>query len=354
MLSIRSSLTGVVWLKDGVRQERKQSEDLSILLDLGALDSYELLRNDKCRVVVLTEDSKADRLIRLLEINGFPKDRYMIQPFNGVSNIMMCAAVADFFLKQGNDTHVLLHRDSDCMLPDEITWYETRKSTKLPDRCQLFFTPLTDIEHQFCQPVHVAAALDMTVGEATALVEEVITDNAAKLAMEFAQKRADLKSKILRDKDNVPSATDLAQQRVTFEQVRGKRLWGLLITALTAQGRNPMLLLSKESQALRFLRYQISRLKFGPQRNWPNSPHRHRSRPKKSSRPLRIPLSAEIPKRSDWTGASQFRTERRKNRRYINAPVRSQSLSLPRDNLQSAEVGVTKSRFKISRLREPH
>jgi hypothetical protein len=247
----RSSLTDVIWLKNGARQDRKQSEDLSILLDLGALDSFELLGSDKCRVVVLTEDTKADRLRRLLEFNGFPKDQYMVQPFNGVSNIMMCAAVADFFLKQGNDTHVLVHRDSDCLLPDEIEWYRSREARKLPDRCTLFFTPLTDIEHQFCQPAHIAGALRMPLEQATALVEGLIDANAAKLAMEFSQKRAELKSKILREKDNVPSATDLAQQRVSFEQVKGKTLWGLLHQSLTANQHNPMHLLTRQTDAMK-------------------------------------------------------------------------------------------------------
>src|SRR4051794_6380803 len=104
--------------------------------------------------------------------------RYMVQPFNGVANIMMCAAVADFFLKQGHDTHVLVHRDSDCLLPDEIEWYVAREQAKLPARCKLFFTPLTDIEHQFCQPAHLAAALNMSAHEATALVEGLIDATA--------------------------------------------------------------------------------------------------------------------------------------------------------------------------------
>jgi energy-coupling factor transporter ATP-binding protein EcfA2 len=247
----RSSLTDVIWLKNGARQERKQSEDLSILLDLGALDSFELLGSGKSRVVVLTEDTKAERLRRLLEINGFPKDQYLIQPFNGVSNIMMCAAVADFFLKQGHDTRVLVHRDSDCLLPDEIEWYRSREASKLPDRCTLFFTPLTDIEHQFCQPVHIAGALSIPFEQADAIVESLIDANAAKLAMEFAQKRTDLKSKILRERENVPSATDLAHQRISFKQVKGKRLWGLLHQALMAQQQNPMHLLTKQTVALK-------------------------------------------------------------------------------------------------------
>jgi hypothetical protein len=202
-----------------------------------------------------------------LEINGFPKDHYMIQPFNGVSNIMMCAAVADFFLKQGNDTYVLVHRDSDCLLPDEIEWYRAREEAKLPERCALFFTPLTDIEHQFCQPAHIAAVLNVPIETATTIIEGVIDSNAAKLAMEFSQKRADLKSKILRDKENVPSATDLAQQRVSFDQVKGKRLWGLLSAALVAQQRNPMHLLTRQTEALK-----IDELLQFAARAWPPQP----------------------------------------------------------------------------------
>jgi ABC-type cobalamin transport system ATPase subunit len=93
----RSSMTDIVWLKQGVKQERKQSEDLSILLDLGALDSYELLTSDRCKVVVLTEDSKRDRLRAILETNGFVQDEYMLQSFDGVSNIAMSVTIADFF-----------------------------------------------------------------------------------------------------------------------------------------------------------------------------------------------------------------------------------------------------------------
>lgn len=155
----RSSMTDVVWLKEGVKQERKESEDLSILLDLGALDSYELLTRDRCRVVVLTEDSKRDRLRTILEANGFVRDEYMLQSFDGGSNIAMSGTIADFFLKQGNNTHILIHRDGDCMRPDEVAWYLSREADKLPDRCELFVTPLTDVEHQFCKPDHLADAL---------------------------------------------------------------------------------------------------------------------------------------------------------------------------------------------------
>jgi predicted ATPase len=146
----KSDLTKVVWLRNGVRQETTDNDDLSILLDLGALDSFELHAGEKCRVVVLTEDSKSQKLDKLLWANGFPPGGYFIQPFNGVQNINMCSAIAEFFVKQGNNTHVLIHRDSDCMLPDEMKWFVEMEQKKLPERTALFLTPLTDVEHQFC------------------------------------------------------------------------------------------------------------------------------------------------------------------------------------------------------------
>lgn len=261
----RSHMTDVVWLKDGIKQEKKDAEDLSILLDLGALDSYELLTAEKCRVVVLTEDSKSERLKRILEANGFAKDEYMLQSFDGVSNIAMATTVADFFLKQGNNTHVLVHRDGDCMLPDEVAWYKAREAIKLPDRCALFVTPLTDIEHQFCKPEHVSASLGISLDDARQIIDGTIAANNASLAADFTNKRSELKSRILKAKDNVPSAVDLLGAQISFEQVKGKRLFGLLNNELPKLQHNPMHLIHKGTDALK-----IPELKLFADLVWPS------------------------------------------------------------------------------------
>jgi hypothetical protein len=263
----RSHMTDTVWLKDGVRQEKKDAEDLSILLDLGALDSYELLTAAKCKVVVLTEDSKSDRLRKLLEANGFVKDEYMLQSFDGVSNIAMTATVADFFLKQGNNTRILVHRDGDCMLPDEVTWYKNQQGPKLPKRCELFVTPLTDIEHQFCKPDHIAGSLGILLEEGKKIIDGIIAAHNASLTADFTNKRSDLKSKTLKTKENVPSAADLLGAQIGFEYVKGKRLFGLLNTELTKLKKNPMHLTSSVTDALK-----ISELEAFSKLVWPSEP----------------------------------------------------------------------------------
>ena len=186
----RSHMTDIIWLKDGVKQEKKDTEDLSILLDLGALDSYELLTAAKCRVVVLTEDSKSERLRSILETNGFVKDEYMLQSFDGVSNIAMTGTIADFFLKQGKNTRVLIYRDGDCMQPDEVAWYKAKEAMKLPDRCELFITPLTDVEHQFCKPEHVGAALNIPLDDARNIVKASLLNNSSLAEISGQAKRS--------------------------------------------------------------------------------------------------------------------------------------------------------------------
>jgi predicted ATPase len=260
----RSSMTRIVWLKQGVKQERKESEDLSILLDLGALDSYELLTKDRCRVVVLTEDTKTDRLRTILDANGFVPDEYTIQPFHGISNMMMSAAVADFFLKQGHNAHVLIHRDGDCMLPDEVAWFLEKEAKKLPSRCELFVTPQTDIEHQFCRPEHLATALEISLDEARTIIGGIIEANNASLSADFANKRSELKGKILRDKENVPTAANLLGAQISFDQIKGKRLFGLINGELVRLGKNPMRLLTTHTDALK-----IDQLEEFATRVWP-------------------------------------------------------------------------------------
>lgn len=260
-----SSLTGVVWLKDGVKQARKDDDSLSLLLDLGALDSFEMIAGGKCRVVVLTEDEKSEKLKLILEANGFKPGEYMLQAYNGVTNIAMAVPVAEFFLRQGLDTYVLIHRDRDCMLDGELTWYFEKESRKLPERCTLFITPLSDVEHQFCQPAHVAAAMDITLADATTTIGRTIAQNNASLAAEFGTKRKELTGKELREmQPEPPRPAELLGAQISFEQTRGKRLFGLLNEEMKLLGHNPNRLLKMNSNAL-----GIEQLREFAARVWP-------------------------------------------------------------------------------------
>jgi len=254
----------VVWLKDGQTQPASDVSDLSMLLDLGALDSFETFASPKNKVVVLTEDTKNQKLRTLLEYNGFMAGEYFIQSFHGVENIQSAYPVADFFTKLGANTHVLIHRDGDALLSDEKIWLLGKEAPYLPARSRLFITPLTDVKHQFCQPEHISHVLGISVGEATQIVNDSIRKINANLAVLFGNKRQNAKDRVLRKKDDVPSAKDLVSGDLPFEFAKGERLFGQLVQDLDGAGHTGNRLAHVTSPAL-----EVSELRAFVSLAWP-------------------------------------------------------------------------------------
>jgi hypothetical protein len=242
--------TQIVWLKEGCKREETDKRNLSVLLDLGALDSFELLHAGQQRFVVLSEDTKTSRLRVFLAANGLADGEYFLQPLHGVNNLAAAVPIADYFTSQADNTYVLVHRDGDGMTNAEKTWWIENESKKLPDRTSVFVTPFTDVEHSFCRPEHISAVYGMSLAEAQQMVAAVIAAASAQFAAEFAQKRSSLKDTALRKMENVPSAVDLLANGVQFEQVKGKRLLPHVLTALQQAGHNPMHLAQNATDAL--------------------------------------------------------------------------------------------------------
>jgi hypothetical protein len=258
--------TQILWLKGGSRQQETDKGNLSVLLDLGALDSFELFHAGQQRVVVLTEDTKAAKLRVFLAANGLEEADYFLQPLSGVNNLAAAVPIADYFTRQADNTYVLVHRDGDGMTDAEKVWWIENESKRLPDRTTVFVTPFTDIEHAFCRPLHISAVYGIPIEDAQIMVDAVIAANSAPMAAEFAQKRSNLKDTALRKKENVPSAVDLLAHGVQFEQVKGKRLLPLILAALQVAGHNPMHLTQTGSAALVHppLRDKIVEIKLVP------------------------------------------------------------------------------------------
>lgn len=258
--------TQILWLKGGARQQETDKGNLSVLLDLGALDSFELFHAGQQRLVLLTEDTKTAKLRVFLAANGLEETEYFLQPLSGVNNLAAAVPIADYFTRQADNTYVLVHRDGDGMTGAEKDWWIENESKKLPDRTTVFVTPFTDVEHAFCRPQHISAVYGISVEDAQMMVDAVISANSAPMAAEFAQKRSNLKDTALRKMDNVPSAVDLLAHGVQFEQVKGKRLLPLILSALQGAGHNPMHLTQTGSAALVHppLRDKIAEIKHGP------------------------------------------------------------------------------------------
>ncbi|MGO4307340.1 AAA family ATPase [Cupriavidus sp. RAF12] len=246
----REETTQIIWLKGGGKQSGADRSNLSVLLDLGALDSFELLHAGQRRIVVLTEDTKVAKLKIFLQANGLNEDEYFLQPLHGVNNLAAAFPIADYFTRQGDNTHVLIHRDGDGMTDAEKAWWLERESKKLPDRATAFITPLTDVEHTFLKADHIAAVYGIPQADAEEILTTILAANSAVFGAEFAQKRSSLKDTALRKMDGVQSATDMLAQGVKFEHVKGKRLLALVLAAIQQAGHNPVHLTATASPAL--------------------------------------------------------------------------------------------------------
>lgn len=229
----------VVWLKNGEKQPDESRTNLSVLLDLGALDSFELFQAGQKRLVLLTEDSKSAQLRALLAANGLAEVEYFVQPLHGVDNLTAAIPVADFFTRQGANTYVLIHRDGDGMLPAERNWWLEHEATKLPERSFVFLTPFTDVEHSFCQPSHISAVYAIPLDQAQAIVDQATVTRQGKLIVEFSNKRNALKYGPLKKMGEIPSAQDLIGAGIQFEQAKGKSLLKAVRFALQEAGHNP-------------------------------------------------------------------------------------------------------------------
>ena len=104
-------------------QEVENLEAISILIDLGALDSYELIKKDGKKILFVTEDTKLNKLKILLNANGLNDEDFDFFSYNGVSNFETARLIANLFIQQGSDIHVIIHRDGDCMTDVEKHWW---------------------------------------------------------------------------------------------------------------------------------------------------------------------------------------------------------------------------------------
>jgi hypothetical protein len=146
---------------------------VKVLLDLGALDKGDLLKNGSIKCVVLTEDTDSKPIQILLKSSGFNISETDIWPYHGCTKIDTALVLAAFIRTHAHATKIILHRDRDYLTDEEL---ETIK-TKVESANILFFsTSGTDVESYFINASHInqiypqieTAKIQILVDEATA------------------------------------------------------------------------------------------------------------------------------------------------------------------------------------------
>lgn len=171
----------VHWLSDGARREG-QFDVVSALLDLGALDAGDRLRNGETPVVVITEDTDTQGLRTLLLSSGLSDEDFDIWSYASSSKVDSAKLLGRFILDTAPGTRVLVHRDRDYMTDDEAgTFREELEERGL----SVLVTTGTDVESHFLSLDYLQEVYpEIDVADLRALLDsatEAVRDESVKV-----------------------------------------------------------------------------------------------------------------------------------------------------------------------------
>lgn len=185
-----------VWLKDGkVYEQGIGLSRLPLLLELGALDSFDKLKSGLIDWVVLTEDRNHDMLETLLEHHGFPKNGTLFYSYKTSTNLEAAKILAAFILDVSPGTKVIIHRDRDFMTTEEVE----QTSLKIAECGGIpFITEGCDVETYFLEANHLSLRLGVNEAEIKHWLNQISVDEHMELQHSFTRKRDEIKNLLYR------------------------------------------------------------------------------------------------------------------------------------------------------------
>jgi energy-coupling factor transporter ATP-binding protein EcfA2 len=195
-----------VWLKDGVVHEQGVGlSRLPVLLELGALDSFDKLQGGAYDWVFLTEDSDRRMLETLLTNVAFPMARCLFFSYKTSANLEAAKLLTNFILTSAPGTKVVIHRDRDFMTVNEV---EVVAANITSCGATPFITEGCDIESYFLESQHLANRIGAPLADVVAWLDQLATKMHAELQHLFTRKRDEIKSSLYREKLNVKEFPD--------------------------------------------------------------------------------------------------------------------------------------------------
>ncbi|BCV33695.1 ATP-dependent nuclease [Shewanella algae] len=173
----------VHWINNCCLVEDSEDIERSILLEIGALDRGDQLRNGEIPCVILTEDTDTDYIELLAEASGFVPDEYQTWSYNGCSNTQVALALNSFINDHAPGTKVVVHRDRDYMSEEEILTY---KQNLEPVGILVFVTEGNDAESHFINANHISQLYPQTnVERVQELINECLDERRDKILEKY-------------------------------------------------------------------------------------------------------------------------------------------------------------------------
>jgi predicted ATPase len=216
-----SDCANFIWMKNGnIQEQGPHIEKLPLLLDLGALDSFDKLRAGQISLIVLTEDRNRDYLEFLLQQNSFPMEDVLIYSYRTSSNIEGAILFVDFLKSIAPGCKVMIHRDRDFMTDNEAANIHTSISTAgaIP-----FLTRGSDIESYFIESSHIQQICGISIEDTEQWLAQIAQLHHNDIQLQFTRKRDEIKNKMYRDnRDDCPDTILLIGTAIPLEKEKRK------------------------------------------------------------------------------------------------------------------------------------
>jgi AAA15 family ATPase/GTPase len=139
------------WINSGKIVE-EDINIINVLMDLGALDKGDLLKNDKLKLIVLTEDENQIPIKTIIQASNIPLNEIDIWSYKGCSDVKTANVLSAYILKSAPNIKIAIHRDRDYFEEDEIVKIINGYNVNIAYH---FITDKTDIEAQLLNAEHI-------------------------------------------------------------------------------------------------------------------------------------------------------------------------------------------------------
>lgn len=139
------------WMSDGAPREG-DFDLLTALLELGALDAGDRLRNGQVPLVIITEDSDTRAVIALALSSGLSEGEFAVWSYAGSSQTAAARVLTKFVLEHAAGTRIIIHSDRDYLTDDAVENFEAALQAV---GAEVFVTKGTDIESHLLDPDHL-------------------------------------------------------------------------------------------------------------------------------------------------------------------------------------------------------
>jgi ABC-type cobalamin/Fe3+-siderophores transport system ATPase subunit len=204
------------------------------LLELGALDEYDYIKNGDLKYIILTEDSSLESrkyLRGILEGSGYSKDEFQIYSYNSVSQIDSAKMFASFLLDINPNLKVIIYRDRDGLYDDEIQ--DLQQKIEFDPRVKCVVAYFNDIEMYYCNTNHIVTlchslGLVLAEQEAALLIDEAMEEVEEESRRKFYNHRMTKATKAREDcgQAMIRAENSFATNKAIFAY--GKKVAGLV------------------------------------------------------------------------------------------------------------------------------